>query len=231
MQYSKFSIRSIAEAGEDVRIFSLENAEGAPPQYRPGNFFLLRLNGADGKPIFRSYSASSHPSEKGLSFCIKKKGTFTSLLWGLKEGDSIEVGGPYGLFTLEENDSERVFVAGGVGIAPIRGMAIETARQGKPFTVFQSSKTPPGLAYRQEFEALAKRTAGALYFVALTQDCTGEGECIRGRLSAEVINEKLGSLDGKSFYICGAKEMAAAISEGLQKQGVPKAKIKIEAWG
>ena len=69
MDYTGFRLSKIEEVTEGVRIFSFE---GEVPPYKPGNFFLIRLEGDDGKKIFRAFSAATHPSEHNLRFCLKK---------------------------------------------------------------------------------------------------------------------------------------------------------------
>lgn len=40
----------------------------------------------------------------------------------VKEGDSIQVSAPAGLFTLEENNNPILFVSGGIGVTPLNTM-------------------------------------------------------------------------------------------------------------
>lgn len=231
MDFKRYRIGALERLGGSVRTFLLSPLEGEVPGYQPGNFFLLMLRTPQGKPLFRPYSASSAPGENGLKFCIKNGGEFTSLLFSLSEGDEIEVDGPYGTFTLDAGDSFRVFIAGGVGISPIRGMAMASAAQGIPCALFHSAKEEEGLVFRKEFEGLAQQLSGFSYFPALTQEKPEGFAGIFGRVGAEKIRERLGSLEGKTYYICGSKEMASQLAAELMAAGVPKGAIRKEEWG
>jgi len=231
MDFRKYRIERVEEKGGSVRTFLLMPLEGRQPSFQPGNFFLLMLRTAAGKPLFRPYSVASQPWEVGLLFCIKNGGEFTSLLFALGEGGEIEVDGPYGTFTLAAEDSFRVFIAGGVGISPLRGMALQSAAEGMPCALFQSAKEKSGLFFSEEFEGLAKGGRGFSYFTALTQEQPEGFGGIAGRITAERMKEKLGSLEGKAYYICGSKEMASQLATELIAAGVPKASVHKEEWG
>ncbi|MFA6214446.1 MAG: FAD-dependent oxidoreductase [Candidatus Micrarchaeia archaeon] len=229
MDYREFRLARIAKGTEGVRFFAFE---GEVPPYMPGCFFLIRLAGNDGKPVFRPFSAASHPSEAGLQFCVKKNGAFTELLWNLREGDSAQISGPYGTFALDGNDGERVFVAGGVGIAPLRSMIRQTLLEGRRATLFHSARTRSSMAYSEEMAQLAAKNPGFRFFPAITREELPQGwGGMKERLTAEAVLQRLGAPDGKAFYLCGTKEMVSSIAEGLMKAGVPKERVKRESWG
>ena len=76
--------------------------------------------------INREYSTYSGEQEKILEFLIREVegGDVSPSLRKLKTGDTIEIDGAYGLFTLPELKPEEksyVFVATGTGIAPFHG--------------------------------------------------------------------------------------------------------------
>ncbi len=231
MKFEKFVVKEIAHESEGIRTFVLAKENGAIPAYVSGHFFLLRLADENGKPVQRSYSAASHPSEPRLSFCIKLKGIFTNLLWKLKEGDSIEVDGPYGVFLLRAEDTERVFIGGGVGISALRSQILQTIKEGKPCFLFHSAKTLEGLTYHSEMEKLAAAHSNFKAHFSLTGETLPDGwKGMKGRVNVAVLKEKLGSLSEKTFYLCGSKEMAAEISNALIGEGVPKDRIKKDDW-
>ena len=64
---------------------------------------------------------------------VYPEGKFSSLLSDgeLKEGDELEVTGPYGVFTLRANsDRPLLFIGGGAGMAPILALLRSLAEQG-----------------------------------------------------------------------------------------------------
>ena len=232
MNFRQFEVTEIVEESDGIRTFRLSAKDGAAPAYTPGHFFLLRLRNADGKLVQRSYSAASHPSEPGLGFCIKLKGEFTHLLWNLKKGDGLEADGPYGVFLLRPEDTERVFIGGGVGISALRSMILQSVKfEGKPSCLFHSAHTFEGLTYYEEMKSLAEQNPHFKFYPSVTGPDTPEGwSGLRERISVASLKGAPGALSGKSFYLCGAKEMTGALSAALLAEGVPKEMIKKDEW-
>ncbi|MCX6771881.1 MAG: FAD-dependent oxidoreductase [Candidatus Micrarchaeota archaeon] len=245
----EFVLEKAVDEGEGVRSLYFR---GSVPPYKPGNFFRLHLANSEGRKMFRPYSAASHPSEPLLRFCIKnhagdflavegaqasstpikKNGVFSSMVWELHVGGRAEIDGPYGIFTLDPGDSERVFIAGGVGITPLRSMIMQTLLEGRNATLFHSARTLAGITCGEELMKLAKENPRLKCFHAVTREqmpISWEG--IRGRINAEEISRRLGALEGKTFYICGPPEMVQGVAQGLLAAGVPKEKVKKEEWG
>lgn len=222
-------VARIVEESPDVRTLVLE---GSVPPYKPGCFFRLWLPGSGGKKSFRPYSAASHPSEAGLRFCIKRNGDFSSRVWDLREGDAVELDGPHGTFSLGKDDGDRVFIAGGVGITPLRSMLLQTLLEGRRCSLFHSSHSLSSMPCIGEMKLLAEQNPLFAYYPAVTREQPPEGwEGIRGRLTAAAVAQKLGRLEGKSFYLCGPPEMVSGIAKGLLGAGVKKESIKKEEWG
>lgn len=233
MNFQPFAIAEIVDESEGIRTFKLASQTGSAPAYQPGHFFLLRLKDATGKMLQRSYSASSHPSEGGPWFCIKLKGEFTHLLWSLKKGDIIEVDGPYGIFLLRPDDTMRVFIGGGVGISALRSMILQTAKHdSQPCHLFHSAHTFDGLTYYKEMKELAEKSPGFRFHPSITGEEKPAGwEGLAERISVQALKNALGGLEGKTFYLCGSKEMAGSLAAALIAQGVPKDRVKKDEWG
>ncbi|MCX8174752.1 MAG: FAD-dependent oxidoreductase [Candidatus Micrarchaeota archaeon] len=234
MNFQPYILQKINEESPDVRTFFFTLQDGGVPDYKPGHFFLMRLNDpATGKPIQRAYSVASHPDEPMLSFCIKLKGVFTHMLWGLKGGERVELDGPYGIFLLDPADTERVFIGGGVGISALRSMILQTVRHdGKRAWLFHSGRGFENLTYFSQMRALASESPLFRFYPSITGEEKPAGwNGWTGRINVARIKETLGSLADKTFYFCGSKEMGAEISAGLTAEGVPKEKIKKDEWG
>ena len=234
MNFQPFVLKEIVEESAEVRTFRFAKQDGTLPAYKPGNFFLLRLQDpATGKPAQRSYSVASHPDEDTLVFCIKLKGAFTHMLWKLKTGDTVELDGPYGIFLLNPSDTERVFIGGGVGISALRSMILQTVKKdSKRATLFHCARGFENLTYFSEMKKLAAENQLFKFYPSITGDIKPPGwNGWSGRISVAQIKETLGSLNEKTFYFCGNKEMGAEFSAALLAEGVPKERIKKDEWG
>lgn len=90
--------------------------------YMPGQFMKLGVMGVGEAPI--SICTAQNEDRSTLEFCIRNVGRVTSAIHGLKEGSTLWARGPYGNgFPMEEYEgSDLLLVAGGLGVAPLRGV-------------------------------------------------------------------------------------------------------------
>jgi len=108
-------IESIKNESEQVKSYRLKVRES----FKPGQFFQVSVLGAGEVPI----SISSSPTEKGfLELTVRCNGRVTKAIHDLGKGAFLGLRGPYGnFFPMEELSGKNlVFVAGGIGLAPLR---------------------------------------------------------------------------------------------------------------
>ncbi|MDO8426382.1 MAG: FAD/NAD(P)-binding protein [Deltaproteobacteria bacterium] len=121
--------------------------------YRPGQFFMVGLPGYGEAPI----SVTSAPgSAKTLDLCIRAVGNLTDAVHRLGKGDWLWIRGPFGTsFPLHEmKGKDIIFVAGGIGIVPMRSLIKAVVREhgfGKK-TLIYGSKSPEEMLFTEEME-------------------------------------------------------------------------------
>lgn len=103
---------------------SFERADGEPFDYVAGQFVNIHFE-VDGQEVHRSYSIANPPGEGQIQIAISpvKGGRATEMFFGLKVGDTVNGSGPYGRFTLRDDEPCRyILAATGTGISPYRAM-------------------------------------------------------------------------------------------------------------
>jgi NAD(P)H-flavin reductase len=97
-------------------------AQQAFRKFRPGQFAEVSLFGTGEFPT----SLPPSPTEDETFFTVRKVGSCTSALHHLKPGDQFGVRGPYGNgFPMQEYEGKNlVFVAGGIGLIPLRSAIV-----------------------------------------------------------------------------------------------------------
>ncbi len=136
------------------------STRGTGFRYLSNQAIRLSLPGVDDPwGAVRTFSLSSSPSEAGvLSVTCKISDTpFKQALARVVPGDTALVYGPLGSFLL---DTSRpcLFLAGGIGITPFRGMlryAADTDVR-SPLTLLYSARVPEELVFRSELDDLAR---------------------------------------------------------------------------
>ena len=136
--YLQASVLSNQSIGEQVRHLIITG--DALPAYEPGQFFLLRMRDAKGELVERSYSAANWGVSDRLELVVRieSKGHMSGLIDSLEVGDHVDLKGPFGRFGLQslEDPAQRlVFIAGGVGLSPLRSMLQKAAGEGFPVPI------------------------------------------------------------------------------------------------
>ena len=219
--------------------YEFEPIQGDHPPFKAGQFMMFHWKDKNGNPIDKphSYSIASAPYQHQLDFTIKIYGIYTQRLTNeLSIGDCMDMQGPYGAFTINE-DSMRsvVLLAGGVGIAPFRSMIKDqTSRDNSiPITLLYSNKTQKDFPYRQELDTIGREYANrfrVIYTItdplSIPQEWIGE----RGRFVAPTIARYVQPLEDKTFLVCGPPGFVEEMVEQIKTLGVDQKKIKIEKF-
>lgn len=198
-------------------------------RFQAGQYVALRIdNGKEQK--LRMYSICSPPSQQGfLDLCIKiVEGGFSALkLKSVKEGDEFEVKGPMGHFFFAEDskNKEHFFIAVGTGVAPFHSMIKEYLPKIKDrrFTLLFGVKKKEDLFLHQEFLDLAKKYHHFDYQPTLSRE---KWAGLSGRVTENLPED----CSGKTFYICGLKEMVLDSEKILLSKGVRPENIKLERY-
>ena len=116
-------VTKITDQTPDVKTFRVEAPEGGKLfEHLPGQCAMLSVPGISEAMI----SITSSPTNKEfMEFSVKKCGCLTEWLHAMEEGQMITVRGPYGRhFPVDDELAGKnlVFVAGGIGLAPLRSV-------------------------------------------------------------------------------------------------------------
>ena len=116
--------------------------------FRPGQFAEVSLFGMGEFPT----SLPPSPTEDETFFTVRQVGSCTSALHQLKPGEKFAVRGPYGNgFPMEQYYGKNlVFVAGGIGLIPLRSCIVYALKNREKYDriqIFHGAKTPKELMY------------------------------------------------------------------------------------
>ncbi len=128
---------------------------------RPGQTCILSIFGK-GESMF---AISSSPTKKGcLEFSVQRMGRVTEKLHELEVGDEVGIRGPYGNgFPVDEwKDKNIFFIAGGIGMAPVRSVMNYVLDNGKDYGephLIYGARSSRDLSYKAEIDALEQEGA------------------------------------------------------------------------
>lgn len=180
------------------------------PACRPGQFAELRVDETPTVMLRRPISIHSFDAQKNeIGFLVQVVGDGTRWLASLAPGDKVNVLLPLGNgFTMPESTNARLLlVGGGVGSAPLYGLAQALKQQGNDFAILIGARSAKDLYRRAEFEALGR--------VEYTTEDGTLGE------KGYVTNHSLLKEKFDYIYTCGPKPMMMAVARYAREKAIP----------
>jgi ferredoxin-NADP reductase len=238
---SLLRVTRIFEEAQDVKTFRFTPPEGGPLpfSYLPGQFLSLtvRPEGKDGKPVRRSYTIASSPSQRDyVEITVKRveQGVMSGYLHDkVKEGDRLEVSAPFGTFTFTGKEADSiVLIGGGVGITPLMTVIRYLTDHGWPGDIFllYVCRTTRDFIFREELEYLQRRHASLHVVATMTRAAGTEWMGPTGRLTKELIAQAVPNIASRRVHLCGPPPMMEATQGILAELGVPKEQVKTESF-
>ena len=141
------------------KYFKIALEEGVSLDHEPGQFVMVSLLGIGEAPI----SIASSPTKRNyFELVVRNVGKVTNALHKMEAGDSLGIRGPFGrgfpVQILEGNDL--LFVAGGLGIVPLRSLinfVIDNRRDFGKVHILLGCKKPADLLFSNEIKEWSKR--------------------------------------------------------------------------
>ncbi|RLG80286.1 MAG: oxidoreductase [Thermoprotei archaeon] len=145
-------IVNVRDETPDTRTFTLKFIDDTEFEFQPGQFIELMVFGYGEAP----FSLTSDPDEKRyFELTIRKIGTVTSALFEKPLNSLVGVRGPFGRgWPLKKAKNRNLLiVAGGLGLAPLRGVIYRIIRNRRDFgrvVLFYGARTPADVLYKDE---------------------------------------------------------------------------------
>jgi ferredoxin-NADP reductase len=149
-------------------------------------------------------------------------------------GDTFIVTRARGSFTLHHDVIRpAVFLAGGMGIAPIRSILHWATRERLPHRMylFYSNRQVADAAFIKEFETMTTQNPTFTFIPTVTRDTNADWLYEKGRINRQMLKRYLVWPKGPIYYLAGPPGMVAAISELLISLGVSHDDLKTEDFG
>lgn len=185
--------------GDAVSVLTLRAADGRLlPEWSPGAHIDVVL----APDLIRQYSLCGDPEDRSTwRIAVLReeppagRGGSERIHTSLQVGDGVEIRGPRNHFALRPAD-EYVFIAGGIGITPIKPMIEQVAASGARFRLVYAGRSLSTMALRAELARYGDRVE---YYPS---DMTGRADLDR------ILGE---SIDGALVYCCGPTSLIEAV--------------------
>ncbi len=184
----------------------------------------------------RAYSMSSRPlDDHRVEVLIRlvPGGIATTYVHEqLKEGDKMDLIGPFGDFRRSGTDAAMICVAGGSGMAPFKSIIhemIDNNITNRDMWYFFGARSLKDMFYMDEMRALEKENPWFHFVPALSEPAeednwTGDTGLITDVLD-RYIKENIGVETDMEGYLCGSPGMINACNNVMTNNGIPLEKI------
>ncbi|PKI12614.1 2Fe-2S iron-sulfur cluster-binding protein [Colwellia sp. 12G3] len=237
-------ISGIRQLTPRIRAIELKHAKDEPlPDFEAGAHLVIPVILNNGKLTHRHYSISSNPSrtdcyeiavlndqsdlnEQSESLNLKEQNELNNS--ELAESGSaiihqhftlglrIDCAQPQNYFPLEQSTAPVVLIAGGIGITPIKAMALTLTSQQRDFSLHYCGRSIDEMAFS---DRLSRQIGNKLHLYA-----AAEGN----KLNVEKLLTR--SPSDAHFYFCGPKKMIDQLLSIAQQLGISTNRLHFERF-
>ena len=214
-----YLVREVSKETSDTFTLRLapEGANGS--SFQPGQFSMLWVFGVGELPISISGDPNVHDQ---LVYTVRSVGQATNALVNQSVGAGVGVRGPFGRGWPMEVARGRdvVVVAGGIGLAPLRGVIYEVLHHREDYgrlVILYGARSPRDLLYRKELAAWARQRETQ---VLVTVDYGGMSW--RGHVGVVTTLFKYARLKPANSVamVCGPEIMMRFVARELESHGL-----------
>jgi NAD(P)H-flavin reductase/NAD-dependent dihydropyrimidine dehydrogenase PreA subunit len=203
-------------------LFEIKIDDQTELNHKPGQFVEVSVFGIGEAPI----SLSSSPTKKGtFEICVRKLGNVTTKLHKLNVGDKVGIRGPFGngFDTASLKGKDLLFIAGGLGIAPLRSLINYVFDNRKDFGrvyLLYGCKEPKELLFGEELVSITSKENAE--FKPTVNWCP-ENEVWSGNIGVITTLIPQVSFDTEKTIaiLCGPPVMYKFVIADLKKRNVP----------
>lgn len=220
----KLVITGMRQLTPRVRAYELQAPDWRDlPPVTAGAHLAVPVRLADGSTVTRQYSLASHPQRRDrYEIAVLRedagRGGSAAIHATWQIGTRLALDHAVNQFPLHDDDRHAVLIAGGIGITPIKAMALALKARGNSFELHYSGRTAADMAYR---DRLTSELPGQvhLYF-------TRTAGATRLDLHAAMASAPPGAL----FYVCGPGSLIEATRATASELAIPFERIQSESF-
>ena len=218
----KLVITGMHQLTPRVRAYELRAADGGElPAVAAGAHLDLPVRLPDGREQTRRYSISSNPARRdAYEIAVLREdggsGGSAAIHASYRLGMRLACSVPGNDFPLHEDARPAVLIAGGIGITPIKAMALQMKAAGRSFQLHYAGRSARQMPY---LDRLQREFGAALHIYAAD---------IGRRLE---IAEAVRSAPADAlFYVCGPGRLIDAVRDAASIHGIAPERVRFERF-
>lgn len=219
-----YRVGKVRRETSDITTLEIAPVAGDRPDFLPGQFNMLYAFGIGEVAI----SMSGDPAAPGgYVHTVRNVGAVSGAIAGLASGAMLGLRGPYGTAwpTAAAEGSDVLFVAGGLGLAPLRPAIYQVlahrARYGRVVLLY-GTRTPPDILFRHELERWRRRLDIDIFVTVDHADASWRGDV--GVVPKLIARAGFDALHAVAM-VCGPEVMMRFTGNALHAAGLPLDRI------
>lgn len=213
-------ISGVQQLTSQIRSYHLRAADGGLlPEFTPGAHLQLPVPTAEGLRMGQ-YSLCGDVRRRDEYQIAVRAGEESQLAAALQQhyqlGTRLAVAAPQNYFALHEDNRPALLIAGGIGITPLRSMALSLLQRGVDFELHYAAKSLQQMAYYSELKALLGERFKAYFSIA--------GQ----RLVAVELLAK--AAPHSQIYACGPDSLLRSVQQAGRDLQLPADRLHMEAF-
>ncbi|MCJ8318118.1 MAG: 2Fe-2S iron-sulfur cluster-binding protein [Colwellia sp.] len=215
-------ISGIRQLTPEIRAYELRRKNNEPlPKINAGAHIQVPVILENKQLVWRNYSISSNPERTdSYEIAVKKEqhgsGGSQAIHQSYQLGITLNCKAPRNNFSLNKSNSTSVLIAAGIGITPIKSMALALLKQDKEFELHFAGRTEEYMAYA---DRLSRQVGDKLHLYISAQG---------NRLS---FNQLMANRsDETNFYFCGPASMLNTFKQCAIELGISSDRIHFEQF-
>jgi NAD(P)H-flavin reductase len=228
MQPRRYRVMRAWRELDGVASVELAPLDGPPVPFQPGQFNMIYAFGVGEIPISISGDAAQ---TQVTVHTTRDVGAVSAAIVALQAGDVVGLRGPFGSIwpVAGETGRHAVFVAGGLGLAPLRPAIYHVLNSRADYTgmtLVYGARSPDDLLYEAELRTWKSRLDVQ---VLVTVDRAAPGWLGRVGVVTTALDHALAAVppDSISAFVCGPEIMMRFAVQGLMAAGVAQDRIWI----
>jgi anaerobic sulfite reductase subunit B len=223
-EYLPFPVKILSRKTESADTFTL--SLNWKVKHDPGQFIQVSIPGIGEAPISISSYSKNH-----LDITIRQVGNVTNALHHLKKNDTVLVRGPYGTgYPMQDfKGKDLIFVGGGCGVAPLKGVIEYVENNMKDFgevLLFLGFRSPGDILFSEKHKDWHEN-----FKMNMSVDNLPSKTCYSGNVGfiTDVLTKHEVKAENKVVFMCGPPIMMQKSIEILNKKGFLDSQIYISA--
>jgi predicted ferric reductase len=222
----QISVESVAREAPGVVTIKLTGRQLGAIRAHPGQFFLWRFLTRDGWWKANPFSLSAAPTRKNLRITVKDLGDTTHDLQTIRNGTRVFAEGPFGTFTAHHRTGRpTLFIAGGIGITPIRAMLDESSSITHCTLLYRVNRREDIVFAKELAEIASRRGVDVHYLIGVEI-----GDDQTDQLGIPAIKRLVPDVTKRDCFVCGPPALIDAVRRRLHVIGVPDAFVHFEKF-